>query len=238
MLQTPGEYFIRVSQKNNTESKEIVKYVFELSDKVSLWIIGISLGALSLLLSNIADILPYMSVINLKTVLIFLFVSGLCGILYRVVYVFYFIYTNEAFRIMDAYLSEDERQDTESVLTGMETYVKLIELNQQFRNLNTDGFIKEYNEADVVGREQLYNNLVVWYINGVRAAKEDFDWTKNDISEAYNTYLGIDKKKFYKVHSTKPLRLSKYACIVLYLTFMLSFFFAIAFFLFTVKFPD
>lgn len=235
MLQTPWESLIKISQKNNTESKDTVKYVFEMSDKFSLWIIGISLGALSLLLSNLKDILSYISVYNLKVVLAFLFISVLCGVLYRFVFIFYYIYTNEAFRIMDFYLTDDERQDIENRLTGNESYDDLIELIKQFINLNEENFRNEYNNADNLGKTQLYNNMVAWYIGYVREAKKDFDWTKNDIAEAYNKYLGINKKNFYKQHSPKKLMFTKYTSIVLYTLFMITFLFAVAFFLLTIN---
>lgn len=235
MLQTPWEYLIKVAKKVNTETKDEVRYIFGLSDQFSLWIIGLSLGSLSLLLSTLKDILSYISVYNLKIVLFFLFLSALLGVIYRIVFIFYYIQNNKALRIMDFYLTDDERQDIESSLKGNESYDDLIELNQQFVNLNADALREEYNSSDDIGRIHRYNTLVAWYTSAVREAKKDFDWTRNDIAERYNEYVGINKKNFYKEYSNKPLLFTKYTSIFLYFGFMATFFFAVAFFLFTIN---
>ncbi len=47
MLERPLTNILRVTRKNNDLTKDTVKYIFELSDKFSLWIIGISLASIS-----------------------------------------------------------------------------------------------------------------------------------------------------------------------------------------------
>jgi len=185
------------------------------------------------MLSNLADIGKYISPYNLKVVLVFLFISVFCGIFYRVVYIFYYILIDAAFRIIDVLLSDDEHMDTESSITGNETIDDLIELNNQFRN--TEGFKEAFNQADDVGKAQILNNLVAWYVRDVAWAKRNLDFTLNDIAETYNKYLGVSKKKFFKEHSVFAIKFTKNAAIALYFGFMLSFLFALAFFLCTIN---
>ena len=134
---------------------------------------------------------------------------------------------------MDYYFSDDDFMDIESSLTGNETFDDLIELNNQFRS--TEGFKDTFDKADDIGKAQSYNNLVAWYVRDVAWAKRNFDNTMSDIADQYNKYLGVNRSNFFKAHSTKPLRFSKYASIVLYFAFMLSFLFAFGFFMLTIN---
>lgn len=233
MLETPWVSLRRFARKNNTDTKELVKELNESSQKFSLWIISISLAAISLILSNLKDISEYISSYNLKVTLIFLFISVFCGIFYRVVFVFYWIYTDASFRILDYYFSEEKHMDVESSLDGSETIDDLIELNNQFRN--TEGFKETFNQADDIGKAQVYNNLVAWYVKDVAWAKRNHDSTISDIAEINNKFLGVKKSSFFKPYSIWRLNLTKYLSVGLYFCFMLSFLFALAFFMFTIN---
>lgn len=138
-----------------------------------------------------------------------------------------------AFRLVDLDLSDDEHMDTESLLEGNEGYDYLIELNSQFRN--TEGFKQTYEEADDITKAQYYNNLVAWYVKDVAWAKRNLDFTLTSISETYEKHLGLSKKKFFKEPSIFKLKFTKNTCVVLYVGFLVSFLFALAFFILTVN---
>lgn len=233
MLETPWITLRRLFRKNNTDTKDTVKYVFELSDKFSLWIIGISLAAISLLISNLSDVKFIISTRNLNVVFFSLFLSVFCGIFYRIIFIFYYIYQDIAFRKVDFELSDDEHMDTESLLTGNDSFKDLIKLNCQFRNMQ--GYEDQFNKSDDIGKEILYNELVASYVRDVALAKRNKDATISNIADVYNEHLGISRKSFFKKRSSRPLVFTKYASVLLYFGFMLSFLFSFAYFLLTIN---
>ena len=80
MLDSPFITLRKLFRKNNAEAKELIKYVFDKSDGITLWIIGLSLGSIGILVSTIKDINKYLTVGQVKTVFLFLFISAFCGI--------------------------------------------------------------------------------------------------------------------------------------------------------------
>lgn len=233
MLERPYITIRRLSRKNNNDTKKLVKYVFELSNKFSLWIIGISLASLSLIISSLNNIGTYITPSNLKVVFVSLFISVFCGIFYRVIFVFYYIYLESAFRIIDFALTDNEHMHTENTLTGNETIDEMIDLNSQFRNMQ--GVRELFDKADEPGKQQLYNNLVAWYVRDVGWAKRNLDATLSNIADIYHAHLGLSRKKFFREPSIFLLNFTKYTSIILYFGFMLSFLFAFAYFLLTIN---
>ena len=52
----PFDQLKETLRKNNKESQELLKFVFEKSDSIFLWIIGLAIGGIAIFANNIADI--------------------------------------------------------------------------------------------------------------------------------------------------------------------------------------
>ena len=235
MLERPFITIRRLARKNNALTKDTVKYVFELSDKFSLWIIGLSLASISLLVSSFDDITKHISPNNLKVVFLFLFISSFCGIIFRLLFIWYYILTDAAFRVVDFILDPDnEHMDTEPILNGNENFNDLIDLVTPFEELPTD-IQKIYNASNDITKKKMYDDMIVLYTKHTTWAKQDTDFTMEYLADVYNTHLGISKNKFKKEPSPRTLNFVKYLSIVLYFSFLLSFLFAFGYFLATIQ---
>lgn len=237
MLDRPFITLRKLFRKNNAEAKELIKYIFEKSDDITLWIIGISLGSIGILVSTIRDINKYLTVGEVKTVFLFLFISAFCGIFYRIIYVFYYTLVDAAFRNIDFILSDDEHMDTDGELDGSETFDNLIRLNSQYQDLTDVKKLFDNSTAEI--KTKLYADMVNFYKENTAWAKRDFDFTMGHIAEVYNDNLGLSKKKFdiNRKSSFKKIDIAKWACLILYFAFMLSFLFAFGYFFLVVEVP-
>ncbi len=99
------------------------------------------------------------------------------------------------------------------------------------------GYSELYAKSDSTNKEVLYNNLVASYLQDISWAKEEFDDTRSYVADIYQKNLGLSKKRFFKDHSSFRLNLTKYTSVILYLSFMFSFLFALVFFAFSIKLP-
>lgn len=237
MLDSPFVTLRKLFRKNNAEAKELIKYVFDKSDGITLWIIGLSLGSMGILVSTLKDIHRYLTVGQLKTVFLFLFISAFCGIFYRIVFLFYYTLVEAAFRNIDYTLSDDEHMDIDGELNGDETFDDLIRLNSQFQDL-TDVKRLYAKSTDEV-KQKLYVDMVNFYKENTAWAKKMFDFTIGHIAQVYNDNLGLSKKHFdiNRKSSFKKIDITKWACLILYFGFMLSFLFAFGYFLTVVQVP-
>ncbi len=237
MLDSPFITLRKLFRKNNAEAKELIKYVFDKSDGITLWIIGLSLGSIGILVSTIKDINKYLTVGQIKTVFLFLFISVFCGIFYRIVFLFYYTLVYSALRNIEYILSDDEQMDIDGELDGDETFEDLIRLNSQFQDL-TD--VKQlYAKSTDEIKQKLYKDMVNFYKKNTAWAKKIFDLTLEDIAEVYKNNLGLSKKNFdiNRKTSFKKIDIAKWTCLILYVAFMLSFLFAFGYFLTYVQIP-
>jgi hypothetical protein len=93
----------------------------------------------------------------------------------------------------------------------------------------------KYNNSNDLNKKKMYDDLLDLYKKHTAWAKQDTDFTMEYLADVYNTHLGISKDKFKKQPSPNTLNFVKYASIVLYFGFLLSFLFAFGFFLATIK---
>ena len=56
MIDRPFDQFRDIFNKSSQDSRDLLKYVFEKSDNISLWIIGLAIGGISIFANKIADI--------------------------------------------------------------------------------------------------------------------------------------------------------------------------------------
>lgn len=233
MLETPYITFRRAVRKASAKHKEMVKYVFEKSDNLSLWIIGISLASISLLISNFKDLHEYLSPHDIKLIFLLFFISSFVGIIHRIFFILYYIWIDVAFEKIDADLSDEQHMDTENNLTGNESFVDLLNANRQFQNV--EEFETRFKNGDEESRKNLYNELVALYIKNISLAKQNLNFAISGIGKTYKEYL--DVKLNLKGKSPSMIKFAKYTSIILYFIFMLSFLFAFLYFFIVVKLP-
>jgi hypothetical protein len=240
MLQRPFPAIRKIFRKNNSDAKELMKFIFEKTDSILLWLIGLSIATIAFLSSKFSDLNKLFTVDQTKCIFLFLFISVGCGIIYRLIYLWYYILIDGAFRQIDISLSETDMVDIESDLDGTETFEYLFRQNSEYQDL--PDFLGLYNKTDEKQKAELYEYMVGLYKSEAAYAKKEFDLALSTVEDAYNSALGTKMKltNLTDAQINKPvktIKILRVVSIVLYLAFIVSFLFAIGYLLYVVKFP-
>lgn len=219
----------RIFKDSLNQDEELAKYVFEKSDNISLWIIGLSIGALSIVANNIADIQRALSPVYLKPILLLLAVSITSGIFYRAFYLYFYVivtYANKGLQIAFSE-SDSKTMDTESRLEGNETFEQLLDIHMN--GFEEDlGYLKDtYNAIDETQKKILYKSVLDHYAKLIEYAKNEEKLALEFAAETYNKFTGIGKDKFIK-KMLKPKTGNHYKWVIrittgLYLIYLLTF---------------
>lgn len=240
MLERPFTFIRNIFKKENQQDRELMKFVFEKSDGITLWIIGFSIGTVAALSTQITDLYKLFSVSETKTIFLFLFISIFCGVFYRIIYLSYYVFIDRAFRQIDLSLSESNMVDIEADLDGTESFEALLRRNSEYNKL--PDFLDLYNKTDEKQKAELYTYMVDQYKWEAQYAKLEFDLAIETVEEAYIAALGkkLNLAELFKVPSNRPVKTIKFlgkVSIILYITFIISFLIAVGYLLYTVRIP-
>ncbi len=233
----PFDQYRKIFKSQNNQSKELLKYVFEKSDGISLWIIGLSVGGITLFANNVANIQKTISSNYLKPILLLLAISVTSGIVYRVLFLYFFILLKKIQTQIDISFSNESFMDTESLLNGNETFEELIKAVKD--NCGDLSYLLNiYNTVDENVRSTLYNSVTSHYLETVEFAKKDTDLVLEFIADTYSKFTGYSKKKYLKEFNRnnvgKQYKLAQYSTAIFYFIYILTFFTALFLFVYSV----
>lgn len=240
MKERPFKFVRNIFKNENLQQRELMKFIFEKSDNLLLWLIGFSIGTVAALSSKITELHKLFTEAETKTIFLFLFISIFCGVIYRIIYLFYYILIDGAFRQIDISLSECNMVDTETDLDGTETFEYLYRTNLEYQNL--PDFLDLYNRTPEIQKPSLYKYMVDLYIREAKYAKDEFDLAVDTVENAYLAALGkkLNLAQLFKVPPNSPVKTIKFLqkiLFVLYIIFALSFLFAVGYLLYVIKLP-
>lgn len=197
-IDRPFDQLREIFRTSNRESRELLKYVFEKSDNISLWIIGLSIGGISIFANNIADIQKTISPCLLRPILLLLAISVTSGIIYRGLYLYFFVVLNNTLRGIDIAFSNQKTMDTESNLNGKETFKELVEKLKDGFGDDLSYLIPAYDNIDNTAKAELYKSIVTHYLKSVEFAQKDTALAMDFVADTYSKFYGISKEKFLK----------------------------------------
>jgi hypothetical protein len=195
-MERPFRQILGIFNENIPKDKELLKFVFEKSDSISLWIIGLSIGAISIIANDIGKIKGAIPHPYLSTIMYLLVISVITGILYRMSCLYFFVINNHISKNLEIAFSGKESMDTESFLIGNESYEQLLKIVKRAFDDDNDYLIPLYEQADEEGRKKLYDSMVKHYLSNVKWAKKDKDNALDFVIETYASYTGISKEKY------------------------------------------
>lgn len=236
-IKRPSDLLRDLIRKNNLENRELVRFVFEKSDNISLWIIGLSIGGISIFANNIANIQAALSRDSLNLILLLLAISVTAGIIYRALFLYFFGILNNAIRGIDIAFTHHKTMPIDSQLSGSEAFNELVEKLKDHFGEDLSFLINTYNEIDDNAKHILYQSVVDHYMKFVDFANKDFSLALNFIADTYSKFTGIRKEKYLKKltnddsgkHYKWTLRLTT----TFYLLYILSFIVALFVFVFS-----
>ena len=204
-MQRPFDLIRDIFRESNKQNKELLKYVFEKSDSITLWVIGIAIGGISVIANNIANVKSALQPEYLRAILLLLSISVTGGIAYRGSFLYYFILLNHTNRGIDISLSRDRTMDTETYLEGNETFLQLLQIVHQGFEDDLSNLIPLYEQADEVGKKRLYDSVIEHYNKSVLFAQRDTENAFGFIADTYSKFSGIKKEKYLEaMHGKKP----------------------------------
>jgi len=234
MIERPFNQYRDTFKDVNAKNKDLVKYVFEKSDSISLWIIGLAIGGLSIFANDIGKIKRAVSASHLSPILYLLATSVTAGILYRIFFLRFYVILNQISDGIDISFTRRETMDTESFLKGDETYDVLLLVIKNGTGEDLNHLLPLYNSSDDNGKRILYDSAVKHYLASVEFAKRDTELAIDFAADTYSKFIGAEKenikRKITKGNSGREYKFFKALTLILYIIYNLAF--IIALFLF------
>lgn len=232
MIDRPLNQIRDLFRENNKINKELLKFVFEKSDSISLWIIGLSLGGISILATNITHLKQAISAQTLHYIILSLVVSIISGIAYRIVYLYFFVVLNHITDAIDISFSRQKTMDTTSCLSGNETFDELLVVLQNGQGYDFTHLLPSYIDSTEDKKKILYDSLVNHYLNSVEFAKKDTELAIDFVADTYSKFTGTSKEKYLKSMSSntlgrtykRTLRITAFFYILYILSFIIALF--------------
>lgn len=226
-IERPFNQYLEMSRANNRANWDLLKYVFEKSDNISLWIISIAIGAISIFANNIADVQSVISLYYLKPILLMLTTSVTSGIIYRGLYLYLFVLMDANHRGIDMAFSNQKMMDFESTLNGSESFSELISTLKSGFGEDLSYLIAIYENVDEKIQKELYESVVNHYLRRVEFAIMDANTAKDFISETYSNFFGGKKEKLRELlddtSTGKRFNLVLIVTKIFYLIYILAF---------------
>lgn len=197
-MERPSNQIKDLFRKINIENRDTLKYIFEKSDNITLWIIGIAIGAISLFANNIGEIQNSIPPEKLKPILLLLTVSITSGIIYRASYLYFFVLANNTLQGMEIAFTNQKIMDTETNLSGDETFTQLLNKVKEGIGDDLSLLLEAYDKVDDSAKEELYKSVVDHYHKSVEFAKNDMEYGLEYVADTYSKFTGKDKDKLLK----------------------------------------
>ena len=233
-MERPFIQIKRLLREVNKKELDTFKFIFEKSDNISLWIIGLAIGGIAIFANNIADIQNSIPNSYLNSVLTLLTISICCGIIYRILYLYFFIALNNSFGAIDIAFSDYKSMDTKSNLTGSENFNELIVKLKNGFDEDLSYLEEAYKALDNNGKEILYNSIKTHYLKSVEFASQDEENILDFVGDTYSKFIGVKKSKFIKKMKSNDLgkqyKNSAIAVTIFYFTYVISFLLGLIFF--------
>lgn len=227
-MKRPSELIRDFLFENLEKSLENQRYNFSNSEKFMLWIIGFSIGGLSIIITNLTQFNQIFEYCTIKTILILLSISILSGIIFRWFFYKYQIhYQGIEFYLRGAFSNQDVMEIDPDDISD-ENDIK--EIARRFKidfDVDLSAFIKVYNNLDEVGRSEMINDLKNYYKRLGEWVKNDYEAGLSFVKETYKKAFGLSDKKVNKLFessSSNSLKISGFFTSASLIISCLSFF--------------
>ncbi|SES06541.1 hypothetical protein [Pedobacter rhizosphaerae] len=180
--------YLRVKQ-----SKEDIKFRMEQIDNLMVWVVGFSIGGLSLIVSDFTKLSENFSYWIIKSVLLLLVLSITAGIVFRIACYFINIYNEQIQVYVETAFSNEEMMeiDAEDLTDEPEVEEVLRRLQVDFGQ-DVQQILAAYTNVDMsqpANRDFLLNDLKQHYKKVAMWAKKDYEiaieFAKDTMQKAY-----------------------------------------------------
>ena len=222
-MKRPYEAIKEMFFENLTQLRENQKYNFSNSEKFMIWLVGFSIGGLSLIVTHLTEFNELYSRNIIKTVLVLLTISIVSGIVYRwAFYLFQIQYQGIEFYLKGAFSNQEimdidaddleEEQDIKEVVRRMK-----VDFGEDVSHV-----IEIFNQVDSNAKLFLLQDLKSYHKRTAAWAKADYDLAIGYVKDTYKNAFGISDKKIEKMFSSTSRYLLKFWGSVVTIAFFIS----------------
>lgn len=226
-MKGPFETVTEIFFENLDKVKENQRYNFNNSEKLMIWIVGFSIGGLSIIVTNLTQFNQSFSHCTIKTVLILLSISIVSGILYRwSFYLFQIQYQNVEFYLQGAFSNKEIMEINPDDLTD-ETDIKEVVRRLKIDFDEDASFVlNDYLKVNDAGKLFLLNDLKAHYKKVGDSVKAEYDLAIKYVKQTFKEAFGLsDKKtdKLFKPKTAKKLKFYGWSTAIAFIVSCLSF---------------
>jgi hypothetical protein len=205
---------------------------FENAERLLVWIVGFSIGGISIIFSNITTINQSYCEGDIRIVLYSLCLSSISGLLFRWAFFKMQLYYQQI-----EFFLEGAFSNTEAMMeTNPQDLSNINEINEIIRKLKSDynldyNYILEtFDSYDEANQEIIKQNLKDNYKIAGDNVKREYNFSMDYVQNVYSNAFGVSKEKVQKLLNKSPSKLFKIYSKLSDTTFIiscLSFLFAI-----------
>jgi hypothetical protein len=213
------EIFSEYLEKLNANQKSN----FDRSDKFMLWIVGFSIGGVSLIVTNIAQFNKAFTHGTIKSILILLSVSIISGIVYRWFFYLYQIqYQNVEFYLQGAFTDKEMMEIDPDDLTNETDIKEVVRRLKADYDEDVSFIIEDYNKITDEGKFFLLKDLIKHYKRVGEQVKKEYEFAMNYSICVFKDAFGLSDKQVEKIkkpRTSKNMRLySKITAIAFFIS--------------------
>ena len=222
-MKRPFEVITEHSLKNLERVRENQLYNFSNSEKFMVWIVGFSIGGISIIFTNLTSLNELYIHSIIKLVLCCLCLSIITGLIYRYsFYKFQYYYQSIEFYLQGAFSKTQMMEVDPKDLSNINDIHEIVRLLKDDYDLDYFYVLETYNNYDESNKEIIRNNLKNNYKKTGESIKREYEFTQNYVKEVHMKGFGVSKKKIDKLLNRNPSKYFKIYGAITTITFILS----------------
>ena len=209
-MKRPFDSIKEIFSDSLTRSREDLKAMFEQAHSFMIWIVGFSIGGLSLIVANVSKIDQNICHSCIKCILILLTTSIISGIIYRLSIIRYQAKFRDAMFYIEGSFSDKQIIPTTRNLSNENDIKEIVKFIKEDFDEDLFHVIDIYESADAEHKMQMLSDIKIHYEKSGQWAKKSFDNGINFAKDVYQKAFGLSTDKVNKLfndYSSRQLRI-------------------------------
>lgn len=210
-MKRPFEFVMDNFFENLDKVKENQRYNFNNSERFMIWIVGFSIGGLSIIVTNLAQFTNSFDYGTTKIILILLSISIISGILYRwFFYIYQIHYQNIEFYLQGAFSNQQIMEVNPDDISNENDIKEVIRLLKVDFDDDVTHVLDEYSKLTPEGKLIVLNDLKSRYQIIARGIKREFEFAMSYAKDTYKEAFGLSDKiaeRMFQPNSSKRFKL-------------------------------
>ena len=199
-MKRPYEFVMDTFFDNLDKVKENQRYNFNNSEKFMVWIVGFSIGGLSIIVTNLTEFGNSFNHRTIQTILTLLCTSIISGVLYR--WFFYLLqiqYQKIEFYLQGAFSNQEIMEINPEDLSDESDIKEVIRRLKIDFGEDTSFVLETYMKLDESGKQYLLNDLKAYYKRVGDNAQKEYKFAIDYAKDTFQKAFGLSDKTISKM---------------------------------------